>query len=69
MLDSQPAILYWRPESISMMQAVWRARAAGLPVYFTMDAGPNLKLIFEEKDTAEVKKIFPAVTVVEPFKT
>ena len=69
MLDSQPAILYWRPESILMMQEVWRARAAGLPIYFTMDAGPNLKLIFEKKDMAEVQKIFPAVVIVEPFKT
>jgi diphosphomevalonate decarboxylase len=49
------------------MNQVWAVRAEGLELYFTMDAGPNLKLLFLQKDQAEVKRLFPKVQVVTPF--
>ena len=49
------------------MQKVWRAREDGLELYFTMDAGPNLKLLFLEKDARAVRKLFPKVQIVNPF--
>ena len=67
MIDSQPPILYWRPESVEAMNTVWRLREKGVEVYFTMDAGPNLKVLFLKKDTAAVKKAFPHLQIVIPF--
>lgn len=67
MLDSRPAILYWKPESVQAMQHVWHLRSAGVPIFFTMDAGPNLKLIFEEKHTALIESEFADVRVEAPF--
>jgi diphosphomevalonate decarboxylase len=32
-----------------------------------MDAGPNVKLLFEAKDEADVRALFPGVQVVAPF--
>jgi mevalonate pyrophosphate decarboxylase len=32
-----------------------------------MDAGPNLKLLFEAKHQADVEAAFPEVTVITPF--
>lgn len=67
MMGARPAILYWQPDSVTMMERVWAARADSTPVYFTMDAGPNLKLLFEEGSAASVLERFPEAKVVAPF--
>lgn len=67
MLAAQPPVLYWLPGSVRAIQRVWAARADGVPLYFTMDAGPNLKLLFQEADTAHVAERFPETRVVAPF--
>ncbi|MCE9615595.1 MAG: diphosphomevalonate decarboxylase [Lentisphaerae bacterium] len=46
MLAASPPVLYWQPESVRVMQKVWALRAEGVPVYFTMDAGPNVKVLY-----------------------
>lgn len=48
MMTSTPSLLYWQPGTLEVLQAVraWRA-AEKLPVYFTIDAGPNVHLICE----------------------
>lgn len=67
MIATRPAVVYWKPESLAAMHHVWQARAEGLAVYFTMDAGPNLKLLFQAADTPAICARFPEVRVVQPF--
>lgn len=67
MVATWPPVLYWQPESVEMMHRVWALRAEGLPLYFTMDAGPNLKLLFEESLAEEVADLFPGVETIRPF--
>ena len=67
MLTSSPTVCYSQPQTIAAMHTIWHHRRLGLPLYFTQDAGPNLKLIFLEKDSEEVAKIFPDVEIVLPF--
>jgi diphosphomevalonate decarboxylase len=67
MFDSKPPVIYWLPESVIAMRKIWRLRQSGLNVYFTMDAGPNLKVLFLKKDTAAVKRTFPRIQIVAPF--
>lgn len=67
MMAARPAVLYWQPESIAAMQQVWRARADGLALYFTMDAGPNLKLLFREADRTAVEQQFEGLVTADPF--
>ena len=67
MLAAWPPLCYWKPQSVALMQKVWQAREDGLEIYFTMDAGPNLKLLFLEKDSRAVRKLFPKVQVVSPW--
>ena len=64
---TRPPIVYALPETVAAMRTVWAAREAGLPLWFTMDAGPNVKLLFEARDEARVRDMFPAVEVVAPF--
>lgn len=67
MLATRPPILYALPETVAAMRRIWAAREGGLPLWFTMDAGPNVKLLFEAKDEAGVRALFPSVDVVAPF--
>ena len=45
MLTSSPALIYWLPETLTLMREVVRWRSAGLPVCYTIDAGPNVHVI------------------------
>lgn len=67
MLTSMPAISYFLPETIELIHRIWNLRQSGLPIYFTQDAGPNLKLLFLEKDKNYIQKEFPQIEVVDPF--
>ena len=67
MMATRPPIVYALPETVAAMRKIWAMRAEGLPLWFTMDAGPNVKLLFEAKDEAQVCDRFPSVEVVAPF--
>ncbi len=69
MLTGTPPILYSEPETIRVMHDIWRYRQQGLPLYFTQDAGPNLKLLFLEQDQETVQQLFPALKIIAPFAT
>jgi diphosphomevalonate decarboxylase len=56
MMTSRPPIYYWLPGSIQLIHEVQNWRAEGLEVYFTFDAGPNVHLICQAADQAEVEK-------------
>lgn len=45
MMTSRPAILYWLPGTVAIMQQVHRWREEGLRAYFTIDAGANVHVL------------------------
>ena len=49
-LGAQPPFTYLVQESYDAMAVVHQCREAGLPSYFTMDAGPNVKVLVEKKN-------------------
>jgi len=67
MLDSRPPILYWKPATLAAIEKVWHLRDDGSAVYLTMDAGPNLKLVFEKTTRPQVEAAFPGARIVAPF--
>ena len=56
MMTSEPSLLYWTPETVSVLQAVRSWREGGVGVYFTLDAGPNVHCLCELADAAEVER-------------
>ncbi|MDP6968976.1 MAG: diphosphomevalonate decarboxylase [Gammaproteobacteria bacterium] len=62
-----PPLVYWQPESVAAMHQVWGLRQQGVEVYLTMDAGPNLKLLFQAANTATLLQHFPTLEVIQPF--
>ena len=45
MITSTPSVMYWQPETVKIMQEVKSWRSSGLPVCYTIDAGPNVHLL------------------------
>lgn len=67
MLTASPAIMYANEATVSLWHKLWEARKSGLNVYFTEDAGPNLKLLFLKQDIERILSIFPNCQIIAPF--
>ena len=57
-LGAQPPFTYLVPDSYDAMRIVHECREAGLPCYFTMDAGPNVKVLIEKKNQQAIVNKF-----------
>ncbi|MCB5952057.1 diphosphomevalonate decarboxylase [Enterococcus sp. BWT-B8] len=57
-LGATPPFTYWSPDSLKVMNLVRRARTEGIPCYFTMDAGPNVKILVQRKDREQLFQFF-----------
>ena len=68
MLDSQPPVQYSTADTLKVQQKVRQLREQGIAVYFTQDAGPNIKLLFEVQDLDIIRQQFPHIQVVNPFQ-
>lgn len=55
-LGANPPFTYWTAESMRAMNAVRDLRKLGYTAYFTMDAGPNVKIICKQSQLGELKK-------------
>lgn len=66
MLSAKPAICYSTKDTIDAMHKIWDLRNnKNISIYFTQDAGPNLKLIFYKKDLEIIKKYFNDLYIVK----
>jgi len=54
MMTSQPQLFYWKPATLAVMEAVRSWRNDGLPVAYTIDAGPNVHVICPQPEMAQV---------------
>lgn len=45
MITSTPSLLYWQPATVAVMHAVQSWRTEGIPVCYTIDAGPNIHVL------------------------
>jgi diphosphomevalonate decarboxylase len=53
-LAAQPSLLYWKPATIAVMHRVRELRADGVESYFTIDAGPQVKVVCRLADREHV---------------
>ena len=54
MMTSTPSLMYWNDGTVALMLAIRKWRGAGLPAYFTIDAGPNVHIITERSSVPEL---------------
>jgi diphosphomevalonate decarboxylase len=45
MITSSPSLFYWKPTTLLVMNIVRDWRNQGMPVFYTIDAGPNLHIL------------------------
>jgi diphosphomevalonate decarboxylase len=53
-LAARPAIVYWSGITVELMHRVRWLREGGTPAYFTIDAGPQVKVICHSQDAIGV---------------
>jgi len=68
MLLSEPPIEYSTSETYTARQIIQDVRQMGAEIFITQDAGPNLQLLFQAKDTGLVTELFPDVNIITPFE-
>jgi diphosphomevalonate decarboxylase len=56
MLTSSPALLYLEPDTLRLMRLIPQWRNQGLPVAYTIDAGPNVHCLCPQDAAAEVER-------------
>lgn len=61
MMAAWPPVCYWLPETVETLNSIWHLRAEGLAVYATMDAGPNVKILYRDVDEATLRTQFPSL--------
>ncbi len=50
MITSNPSLLYWTPNTLTLMKQVQRWRQEGVNVYFTINTGQDIHLLTQKKD-------------------
>lgn len=53
-LSADPGYTYFNSATLTAIQAVRQLRDQGIDCYFTMDAGPNVKVIYDHRDREQV---------------
>lgn len=67
MLSAWPPVMYWQPKTLEIMQRVWELRREGIELYFTIDAGANVKLLFLAQDEPVICEKFDQIELLRPF--
>jgi diphosphomevalonate decarboxylase len=52
MISSTPPLFYWNETTLSVIKYVYKTRENGIPAYFTIDAGPQVKIICHPEDVS-----------------
>lgn len=55
MMTTLPSVIYWKPATLEIIQKVKELRELGLPCYFTIDAGANVKILCENYNVNRLK--------------
>lgn len=57
MMTSQPALFYWKPATLAVMETVRTWRQDGLQVAYTIDAGPNVHVLCPQSEMDAVQTL------------
>jgi len=64
MITSNPPLFYWQPETMRIIQAIQSMRKAGLPVCYTVDAGPNVHALSPAESSVKITEMIGAISGV-----
>jgi diphosphomevalonate decarboxylase len=64
MMAAEPALIYMQPATLAVIKRVHELRAQGAGAFFTVDAGPNVKVFCAPDDAAAVEQELRAMALV-----
>jgi len=65
MWGSRPPMIYWNSVTLACMQTIRDLQDDGVPVFFTIDAGPQVKAVCTPEAASQVHKALAKTTGVE----
>ena len=65
MMSARPGLIYWNGSTVECIRRVRQLRADGVPVFFTVDAGPQVKAICLPEAFERVRAELAAVEGVQ----
>lgn len=69
MMTSNPPLFYWHPQSLALMKTIKDWQNEGLPVTYTLDAGPNVHVICIQEVMGEIiRKIHQIPGIIDVLK-
>lgn len=69
MLAARPALIYFRPATLHVVEHVRALRRSGTSAFYTMDAGPHVKVFCEPPNAERIAQSLAAVEGVERVLT
>jgi diphosphomevalonate decarboxylase len=70
MWTTKPSVVYWNAATLNCMHAIRDLQQIGEPVFFTMDAGPQIKAVcLPESETRIIKRLTEIDGVVSIMKS
>lgn len=60
-LAADPPFSYWHDTTMAVMRTIQDLREKGIPVYFTIDAGPNVKVLYLPENEETIKTTLQAI--------
>lgn len=67
MLAANPPIVYWLPNSVSIIRELEILRSRGIPAWETMDAGPQVKVITDGNHAKQIAQSFQDLVAAPPI--
>ena len=64
-MSSNPPVIYWNQTTIELIHFVKNLRQKGLPAYFTIDAGPQIKIITLPPYVSKLRNEFNTIPGIE----
>jgi len=64
-ISSNPALIFWSPETIKMINFVHDLREKGIDVYFTIDTGANMHLLTTPQFVEEIETLLRKIPYIK----
>lgn len=68
-LSASPGILYWNGTTVDILHTIRRLRKEGFPAYFTIDAGPQVKVLTPGAEAEGLRERLTTLTGVKRIIT
>ncbi|WP_042220734.1 diphosphomevalonate decarboxylase [Oceanobacillus manasiensis] len=67
-LGANPPFTYWHDTTMTVMETVREMREKGIPAYFTIDAGPNVKVLYLPENEEVIKNTLRTIPGVADIR-